>query len=156
MAELGFSPLEISTMASLKRCKPTLVCATQWSESEPPGVCSDLSDLVTCLRPGWWMEWVSSPCIWCPWFSGQACCFSWEQRLLSLLSNDAPTVWEAERIDLPNLQVRWPPVKVPFHAQVHWQCYYKSAVSGTCYDVTMLRPSACSLYEVCPVLSTAF
>ncbi len=100
-----------------------------------------LSDLVTCLLAGWWLEWVSSPCTWCPWFSGQTCCFSWEQRLLSLLSNDAPTVWEAERIDLPNLQVRWPPVKVPFHAHVHWQCYWRNAVSGTCYNVTMLRPT---------------
>jgi hypothetical protein len=141
MAELGFSRLESSTMTSLKRCKPTcphFLCATQWSESEPPGVCSDLSDLVlACLQGDGWNE-SRAPVYWS---SGQTWCFSWDQRLLSLSSNDAPTVWEAERIDLPNLQVRWPPVKVPFHAHVHWQCYWRNAVSGTCYNVTMLRPT---------------
>jgi hypothetical protein len=48
-----------------------------WPSSWFPKLCC------TCLQARWWPEWaLISPCIWCSWSSGQACCFSWEQRML--------------------------------------------------------------------------
>jgi hypothetical protein len=46
-----------------------------------------------------------------------------------------------ENKNLPRMQVWRRPVRVPFHAQAHLGCYFQNAVSGTCYDVTMLRPT---------------
>jgi hypothetical protein len=78
-----------------------------WAIPALSGVCSYLWSC-TSLHVQWWLESVSSPCIWSPSFSGQACCF----RAVIIGKHCCSSVSERERerergtaTDLSRMQV---------------------------------------------------